>query len=125
MKRLFISTTNTIDNGNAVAYYGVVSSHLVAGTGFLSDFVASFSDFFGGRSGSYRRQMESLYGDTSFARPAGLALGLGVSCFLASIPFSAIGRGKINAVVDNYNDNHHANISFGATNNGVGFAFNF
>lgn len=61
MKRLFISTTNHIDNGKAVAYYGVVSSHLVAGTGFLSDFAASFSDFFGGRSKSYRRQMESLY----------------------------------------------------------------
>lgn len=34
MKRLFISTTNHIDNGKAVAYHGEVSSHLVAGTGF-------------------------------------------------------------------------------------------
>ena len=61
MKRLFISTTNNVENGKAIAYYGVVSSHLVAGTGFLSDFAAGLSDFFGGRSGSYRRQMESLY----------------------------------------------------------------
>ena len=61
MKRLFISTTNQIDNGKVTQYYGVVSSHIVAGTGFLSEFAASFSDFFGGRSGSYRRQLESLY----------------------------------------------------------------
>lgn len=61
MKRVFISTTNNVDNGKTVAYFGVVSSHIVAGTGFLSDFAASVSDFFGGRSGSYRRQLESLY----------------------------------------------------------------
>ena len=61
MKRLFITTTNNVDNGKAVEYYGVVSSHIVAGTGFLSDFAASVSDIFGGRSGSYRRQLESLY----------------------------------------------------------------
>ena len=63
MKKLFISTTDNIDNGTAIAYYGVVTSHIVAGTGFLSDFVASVSDFFGGRSGSYRKQLESLYED--------------------------------------------------------------
>ncbi len=61
MKRLFVTTTNNIDNGKVVEYYGVVASHIVAGTGFFSDFAASFSDFFGGRSGSYRRQLESLY----------------------------------------------------------------
>lgn len=63
MKRVFISTTNHIDNGKAVAYHGVVSSHLVAGTGFLSDFAASLTDIFGGRSNSYRRQMEDLYSE--------------------------------------------------------------
>ena len=61
MKRLFISTTNNVDNGKVIDYFGVVSSHIVAGTGFLSDFAASVSDIFGGRSGSYRRQLESLY----------------------------------------------------------------
>lgn len=61
MKRLFISTTNHIDNGKAVAYHGVVSSHLVAGTGFLSDLAAGFTDIFGGRSDAYRKHMEALY----------------------------------------------------------------
>lgn len=63
MKRVFISTTNTVDNGKIKAFYGVVSSHIVAGTGFLTDLAASFSDLFGGRSGAYQRQLESLYDD--------------------------------------------------------------
>ena len=61
MKRLFISTTNHLDNGKAVAYHGVVSSHLVAGTGFLSDLAAGLTDIFGGRSDAYRKHMEALY----------------------------------------------------------------
>lgn len=81
MKRLFISTTNHIDNGKAVAYYGVVSSHIVAGTGFLSDLAASFSDLFGGRSGSYRRQLESLY-DEALDEVSEKATALGANCIL-------------------------------------------
>lgn len=37
--------------------------HRVAGTGFLSDMFADFSDVFGGRSGTYRHQLESLYAE--------------------------------------------------------------
>lgn len=68
---------------------------------------------------------ELAKGDTSMAYASGFGIGLGVSCLLASIPFSAIGRGKINGVVDNYNKNHQASLSFGATNYGVGLALNF
>lgn len=81
MKRLFISTTNTIDNGKATSYFGVVSSHIVAGTGFLSDFAASLSDFFGGRSGSYRRQLEDLY-DEALDEISEKAHRLGANCIL-------------------------------------------
>ena len=61
MKRVFISTTNTVDNGKVTEYFGVVSSHIVAGTGFFTDFAASVTDFLGGRSFFYRRELESLY----------------------------------------------------------------
>ena len=63
MKRLFISTTNTIDNGKALEYFGVVSSHIVAGTDYFTDLAASFTDIFGGRSFLYRRELERLYDD--------------------------------------------------------------
>lgn len=61
----------------------------------------------------------------SMAALSGYSLGLGVSCLIASIPFSAVGRGKINAVVDNYNYNRHTSLNIGVTGNGVGFALNF
>lgn len=63
MKRVFITTTDTIEGAKIVEYKGLVSSNIVAGTGFLSDFVAGLSDFFGGRSGTYRRQMEAIYSE--------------------------------------------------------------
>ena len=61
MKRVFITTTNGIENAKILNYCGIVSSHIVAGTGFFSDFAAGLSDFFGGRSGTYRNQLNSLY----------------------------------------------------------------
>lgn len=63
MKRVFVTTTDSIENAKIIDYKGLVSSNIVAGTGFLSDLTASFSDFFGGRSGTYRRQMENIYSE--------------------------------------------------------------
>jgi uncharacterized protein YbjQ (UPF0145 family) len=40
---------------------GVVATHVVAGTSFITEFFASFSDVLGGRSGSYERQLANLY----------------------------------------------------------------
>lgn len=42
-------------------YKGVVTTNVVAGTGFFSDFAAGLTDFFGGRSGTYKRQMSAIY----------------------------------------------------------------
>lgn len=46
-------------------YYGFVSANQVAGTGFLTDFTASVSDFFGGNSAAYRDVMNKLLDDVS------------------------------------------------------------
>jgi uncharacterized protein YbjQ (UPF0145 family) len=58
-----VTTTSSIDGWRVDAYLGVVASHVVAGTGFGSDFVASFTDLFGGRSGTYQNQLTSLYNE--------------------------------------------------------------
>jgi uncharacterized protein YbjQ (UPF0145 family) len=58
-----VTTTSSIDGWRVNSYLGVVASHVVAGTGFGSDILASFSDFFGGRSGAYQHQLTSLYGE--------------------------------------------------------------
>lgn len=58
---MLITTTNSINNAKIEQYLGVVTTNLVIGTNFLSDFIASFSDLFGGMSGTYREQMNTLY----------------------------------------------------------------
>lgn len=61
MKQVFISTTNNIEGAKVLEYKGVVTTNVVAGTGFFSDFAAGLTDFFGGRSGTYKRQMSAIY----------------------------------------------------------------
>lgn len=58
---MIITTTNSIENATIEKYLGVVTTNLVIGTGFFSDFTAQLTDFFGGMSGTYRRQMDELY----------------------------------------------------------------
>lgn len=59
-----VTTASTIEGWEIDTHFGVVASHAVAGTGVVSDFFAGFSDFFGGRSETYRRQLDALYQDT-------------------------------------------------------------
>ena len=61
MDNLIITTTNNVENYVVDKYLGVVTTNLVIGTNIFSDFVASLSDFFGGMSGTYRKQMDTLY----------------------------------------------------------------
>ena len=55
-----VVSTSTIEGWEITSYRGMVSSHVVAGTGFFSDFAAGLTDFFGGRSATYQRQLASL-----------------------------------------------------------------
>jgi len=57
---VLVSTTDELEGWEVTEYLDVVSAHVVAGTGFFSDVAASFSDVFGGRSGSYKKQLESI-----------------------------------------------------------------
>src|SRR3954468_24915147 len=58
-----VTTTSNIEGWRVEAHLGVVASHVVAGTGIGSDFLAGFSDLFGGRSGAYQNQLASLYAE--------------------------------------------------------------
>lgn len=64
MKDNFIvSTTGNIENGVIQQYIEVICSNIVVGTNIFSDFAASLSDFFGGKSGAYRRKLEYIYNE--------------------------------------------------------------
>ena len=61
MREIIITTTNSISGVDIEKYLGLVTTNLVIGTNFLSDFIASFSDFIGGMCGVYSSQLDSLY----------------------------------------------------------------
>lgn len=52
--------TPIVEGRKILSYKGFVHASQVAGTGFVTDLVASFSDFFGGNSGVYRETMNEL-----------------------------------------------------------------
>src|SRR5689334_15553241 len=60
-KRLLITTTSSIDGAKVNSYKGIVSARVVTGTDLFTDFFASVSDVFGGRSGAYQKQLKSIY----------------------------------------------------------------
>lgn len=58
---MLVVTTNTIDGGRITRYIDAVCASTVVGTNVFSDFAASFTDFFGGRSGTYKRKLEAIH----------------------------------------------------------------
>lgn len=61
--RVLVITTDTPSEGKIVKHLQPVTAHVVAGTNLFSDFFAGMSDIFGGRSGSYKKQLSSIYSE--------------------------------------------------------------
>ena len=61
MKRFLVTTTPLLDGIKINEYLGVVNANIVIGANVIADFAASFTDFFGGNSGSYQRRMNEMY----------------------------------------------------------------
>jgi uncharacterized protein YbjQ (UPF0145 family) len=60
-KSALVTTASSLEGWEIVEHLGLVSVHRVAGTGIVSDIFAGLSDFFGGRSESYGKQLSGLY----------------------------------------------------------------
>ena len=60
---MLLSTTSAIDNYSVKEYCGIVCHNVVIGSNLISDFLASFSDVFGGGSGTYRTKMDNMYNE--------------------------------------------------------------
>ncbi len=128
MNNLIITTTNSIENAKIEKYLGVVTTNLVIGTNFFSDFKASFTDFFGGMSGTYRKQMDTLY-QRAYDALSIKASALGANCVLGfKIDFDELsGKGtqmfmisvsgtavKIKQALDTSHNNNTSNVSVSA-----------
>lgn len=58
--KIIVTGTNELSGWEIHNYLGIVSSHVVAGTGLFSDITAGLTDLFGGRSGTYQNQIQSI-----------------------------------------------------------------
>ena len=54
---MILTTTPSIEGKKITAYHGVVFGEVIAGVDFVKDFMAGFSNFFGGRSGTYEEEL--------------------------------------------------------------------
>ncbi len=60
-KRILITSTNSVEGAEIENYAGLISTNVVVGTNFFSDFGASITDIFGGHSASYQRKLQGIY----------------------------------------------------------------
>lgn len=58
-----ITTTNNIENHTIKRYLGIINANVVIGANFFSDFAASLTDVFGGRSGTYQNKLSLIYNE--------------------------------------------------------------
>lgn len=54
---MIITTTPTIESHKITEYRGLVVGEVIAGVDFVKDIAAGFTNFFGGRSGSYEEEL--------------------------------------------------------------------
>jgi uncharacterized protein YbjQ (UPF0145 family) len=59
--KVITTSTNSIENAEIEKYIELISTNVVIGTNFFSDFGASFTDFFGGFSDSYQNKLQKIY----------------------------------------------------------------
>ena len=54
---MIITTTPTVEGRRITEYKGIVFAEVIAGVNVVKDIAASFSNFFGGRSGTYENEL--------------------------------------------------------------------
>ena len=54
---MITTTTPSVEGKRIVEYKGIVFGEVVSGVNFVRDIAASYSNFFGGRSGSYEEEL--------------------------------------------------------------------
>ena len=54
---MIVTTTASVEGRRITEYKGIVFGEVISGVNFVRDVAASFSNFFGGRSGSYEEEL--------------------------------------------------------------------
>ena len=54
---MIVTTTPSVEGKKILEYKGIVFGEVISGVDFIKDFTAGLSNFFGGRSGSYEKEL--------------------------------------------------------------------
>ncbi|MCO5937185.1 YbjQ family protein [Mucilaginibacter sp. RB4R14] len=81
MKKILVTTTETLQGWEIVNYIEPIYSNLMVGANFFSDFGASFTDIFGGRATRYEKSIQ-LLNEKAVEFLKAKARGLGANCIL-------------------------------------------
>ena len=54
---MIVTTTVSVEGRRITEYKGIVFGEVISGVNFVRDVAAFFSNFFGGRSGSYEEEL--------------------------------------------------------------------
>jgi len=94
-KNILVVTTPSIEGIQIKQYLKPVSAHIVAGVNVFNDLFAGFTDFFGGRSSAYQKQLISLY-EEAIEQVKYAAYEIGANCIVGlTIDMDEIsGKGK-------------------------------
>ena len=90
-----IATTNNIDGYKVSQYLGLVNANVVIGANIISDWLAAFTDVFGGYSNTYQNKLDDIY-DKALIELKNKAEEINADAVLGvSLDFSEIaGKGK-------------------------------
>lgn len=55
---MLVSTTDILQGKEIIEYKGIVSGEIIMGANVVRDFMASVTDFIGGRSGAYEDKLQ-------------------------------------------------------------------
>ena len=89
---MLLSTTPTIEGRRILEYKGVVTGETIVGANVLKDFMASLSDFFGGRSGTYEKVLREAK-ESAMREMEERAMELGANAVGIDLDYETIGQG--------------------------------
>jgi uncharacterized protein YbjQ (UPF0145 family) len=91
---MIVATTPTLEGMKITSYCGIVSGEIVAGVNVLKDIAAGFTNFFGGRSGSYENELIEAR-ERALEEMAQRATAMGANAVVGvDIDYEVLGQGN-------------------------------
>lgn len=91
---MVVTTTPSVEGKKIIEYKGIVFGEVVSGVDFVKDFKAGLNNFFGGRSGSYEKELIQAR-EAAIAEMQQRAFQLGATAVVGvDIDYEMLGQGN-------------------------------